>query len=52
MKILVLNNKDSYVEEMKNKGFRDDVFVQIDDNYYKMYLCDRTRLIQDCDGFV
>jgi len=49
MKILVLNNSDSYILEMKNKGFRDDVFVQIGNNYYKMFLYDKTRLIQDYD---
>lgn len=47
MKIYVLNNEENYLMEMKNKGFRDDVFVLIEDKYYKMYLCDKTRLIQD-----
>lgn len=49
MKILVSNNDNSYLIEMKDKGHYGDVFAQINNNYYKINIYDKTRLIQDYD---
>ena len=49
MKIYVSKNDEIYKEEVKNKGWRDDVYVFINNKYYKIFIYEKMRFIQDYD---
>ena len=49
MKIYVSKNDEIYKEEVKNKGWRDDVYVFINNKYYKIFIYEKIRFIQDYD---
>ena len=49
MEIYCLNNSNFFSEESLNKGFRNDIFVSINNVYYKLTVYDKCRLIQDFD---
>ena len=37
MKIYVLKNDENYIDEMKNRGCRGDIFVYTNDKFYKIF---------------
>ena len=47
MKIYVLKNDENYIDEMKNRGCRGDIFVYTNDKFYKIFIYEKIRFIQD-----
>ena len=47
MKIYVSKNDEIYLDEIKNKGYRDDVYVYLNNKFYKIFIYEKTRFIQD-----
>lgn len=49
MKVYCLSNLECFKNEAYSRGCRDDIFVLINDTYYKLSIYDKCRLIQDFD---
>ena len=49
MKIYVSKNDEIYKDEVQNKGWRDDVYVFINNRFYKVFIYEKIRFIQDYD---
>ena len=47
MKIYVSKNDENYIDELKNKGYRDDIYVYTNNKFYKIFIYEKTRFIQD-----
>ena len=47
MKIYVLKNDENYIDEMNNRGYRGDIFVYTNDKFYKIFIYEKIRFIQD-----
>ena len=47
MKIYISKNDEIYYDEIKNKGYRDDIYVYTNNKFYKIFIYEKTRFIQD-----
>lgn len=47
VRIYCLDNSDLTEVESKDKGYRNDIYVCLGENYYKIYIYDIVRLQQD-----
>lgn len=47
MKIYISKNEENYIDEVKDKGYRDDVYVYTNNKFYKIFIYEKIRFIQD-----
>ena len=52
MKIYVSRNDKNYIDEMKDKGYRDDIFVYTNGKFYKIFIYEKIRFVQDFEELV
>lgn len=47
MKIYMLKNDEKNTDEMVNRGYRDDIYVYTNNKFYKVFIYEKIRFIQD-----
>ena len=52
MKIYVSRNDKNYIDEMKDKGYRDDIYVYTNGKFYKIFIYEKIRFVQDFEETV